>query len=297
MRSALLTLICLAGLLSGCGENRSAHQPAPESDGKTVLTTFYPTQYFAQRIAGEHLNIECPVPAGADPIFWRPDAGAIQQYQAADLVIVNGAEFEKWIATVSLPENRIVDTAESFQQEFIRFEDRSAHQHGPEGEHTHEGIDGHTWLDPINAKAQAAAIRRALEKQWPEHAPEFEKNFQSLVTDLDALDEALKQIDPKQPLLASHPAYSYLARRYGWKITSLDLDPDALPPRDAIPADHPAKIILWESAPRDKTIAILEKTHGLKSIVFSPAELEGDQDYLATMQANIARLKQAQSTP
>ena len=285
--------VIVACLLSACGD-KTPEKPAQKSDGKTVLTTFYPTQYFAQRIAGDHLTIDCPVPADADPIFWRPDKAALQKYQAADLIIINGADFEKWIGTASLPENRIVNTTKSLEQDFIKYEGSTSHKHGTDGEeHTHSGIDGHTWVDPVTAKIQAATIHQALAKKWPEHATDFEKNMQSLVTDLDALDDALKEIDPDQPLLASHAAYNYLARRYGWKITNLDLDPEILPPKDAVPADHPAKIILWEGEPREKSVALLQKKHGLKSIVFSPAEMKGEQDYLATMQANIERLKSA----
>lgn len=291
MRPVLAFILSIT--LAACGDKPSEQSASP-SGGKTVLTTFYPTQYFAQRIAGDFLTIDCPVPEDADPIFWQPDRASLQKYQAADLIIINGAQFEKWLATASLPESRIVDTAKSFEQDFIRYETSTTHKHGSAGEHAHEGIDGHTWLDPINAKVQAATIRQALAKRWPEHAAAFEKNFAALVADLDALDAACKEVDPAQPMLASHPAYNYLARRYGWKVTTLDLDPETFPAKDAIPASHPAKVILWESMPREKTITLLEKQHGLKSIVFSPAELKGEEDYLATMQANIARLKQSQ---
>ena len=292
MRNLLLIFASVC-VLSACGDPDTATPPAETSDGKTVLTTFYPTQYFAQRIAGDLLTVECPVPDDADPIFWQPDSASLQRYQSAALIIVNGAEFEKWIGTASLPENRIVDTAKSFEKDFIKYEGSTSHKHGDGEEHTHTGIDGHTWVDPHYAKIQAAAIHKAFAKQWPEHADAFAANFKALADDLDALDAEFRQLDLKQPLLASHPAYNYLARRYGWDVTSLDLDPDALPPKDAISPDHPAKLILWESEPRNMAASILEKNHGIKSITFSPAELRGDEDYLTTMRTNIARLKAA----
>ena len=289
-------IILSSAVLVSCGGETST-EPEPRSDGKTVLTTFYPTQYFAERIAGNHLSVICPVPDDADPIFWRPDKESILKYQSADLIIVNGAQFEKWLTTTSLPEGRIIDTAKSFEQDFIRYQDSTTHKHGAAGEHTHEGIDGHTWLDPINAKVQAAAIHQAFAKRWPSHAADFEANFQKLVADLDALDAKFKEIDPTVPLLASHPAYNYLARRYGWKITNLDLDPAQMPPKDAIADDHPAKLLLWESEPNDKGVALLKKRYGIESIVFSPAELKGDQDYLETMHANIEALSTALAAP
>ena len=113
------------------------------------------------------------------------------------------------------------------------------------------------------------------------------------MTDLDELDVAFKEIDLDQSLLASHPAYNYLARRYGWKITNLNLDPDSISGTGSIPVDHPAKVILWESAPLEGWVKLLDESHGLESIVFSPAELEGEQDYLATMRTNVERLAAA----
>ncbi|MGI9240786.1 MAG: metal ABC transporter substrate-binding protein [Verrucomicrobiales bacterium] len=291
---SLLLLLCL--LLNSCRE-----KTGPEGGGKAdgsepgnvVVATCYPMQYFTERIAGEHLDVQCPLPDGADPIFWQPDVASIQQFQAADLIISNGAQYEKWISTVSLPESRVVDTSRSFEQDFIRYETSTTHRHGPEGDHTHTGLDGHTWLDPSNAKVQAATIRQALAKRWPDHAAEFEENLQALVADLDALDEAFEEVECTQALFASHPAYSYVAKRYGWDITTLELDPEVLPGKDSIPAGHSAKLILWESSPRDVVSALLEKQFGIKGVIFSTAGARGDEDYLATMHANIARLSAA----
>ena len=287
-----IMLLVLAGLVS-CGDKPTPDSPVGTS-GNTVLCTFYPTEYFAQRIAGDLLEVSCPLPQDEDPSFWRPDAASLQQFQAADLIIINGAGFEKWLATASLPESRIVDTAKSFEQDFIRYESKITHRHGKDGEeHSHSGIDGHTWLDPVTAKVQAAAIHQAFAKKWPEHAAAFETNFKSLVADLDSLDSALKTLPPDRPLLASHPAYGYLARRYGWKVTNVDLDPRSMPRRESIPADHPAKIILWESEPNEKGVAILERDRGITSVVFSPAKQRSQQDYIETMRANISRLAAA----
>ena len=150
---------------------RKAKEPATPRviDGKAkVFTTFYPTHYFARRIGGELTEVICPCPANEDPAFWMPDDKTILSYQGADLIVVNGASFEKWLNKVTLPESRIVDTTKPFAKEFITIAGAVTHSHGPSGEHTHAGIDGHTWLDPINAIAQSSAIRDALCKLLPE---------------------------------------------------------------------------------------------------------------------------------
>jgi zinc transport system substrate-binding protein len=294
-------------LFAGCDEAPQTNTPtAPEKP--VIYTTFYPAQYFAQRIAGDKLEVVCPVPEGEDPIFWQPDDQARAAYQQADLVILNGAGFEKWAATANLPASRVLDSAKPLEAEFIRYEDAVTHSHGPGGEHAHEGIDGHTWLDPLNAKIQAEQIKLELVKRWPEHAAGFEWNFAQLADNLDNLDADLRgfaELAATAPMLASHPAYNYLARRYQWKLKSLDLDPDTMPSDEAIAkirtlqVDFPARILLWESPPRPEIAARLAEELKLKSIVFSPCELlsaedrEASRDYLSVMRANNARLNLA----
>ena len=48
----------------GCGSNDSASTPAAESKNheNVVLTTFYPTAYFARRISDGLVPVDCPVP-------------------------------------------------------------------------------------------------------------------------------------------------------------------------------------------------------------------------------------------
>ena len=91
-----------AALLGGCnGEDKP---DSPDRRAKIVVyTTFYPMTYFAQRIGGEHVEVVCPLPQDADPISWMPGANTIQAYQKADLIVINGAQFEKWLDKVSLP--------------------------------------------------------------------------------------------------------------------------------------------------------------------------------------------------
>jgi hypothetical protein len=38
-----------------------------------------------------------------------PDTETIAAYQAADLILINGADYAKWTTKVSLPRSRLVD--------------------------------------------------------------------------------------------------------------------------------------------------------------------------------------------
>lgn len=274
--------------ISGCGSrlpNDGGHatgeavQIPDPSD--TVATTFHPTTWMTRYLIGGNANVTCPLPDGEDPISWTPDDDAIATYQSAKLIITNGAGFEKWIDKVTLPTSRIVDTTAELKQPLIRYENAVTHQHGPAGEHSHEGIDGHTWLDPLIAKHQAARIAAALRKTWPQHVSRIDENLGLLDKQLDDLHERLletgyqmKQKDIR--LLCSHPAYNYLARRYGWKVKNLDLDPGE-PLTDAqvvalVKDQDPAKtLMLWESEPVTESVDKLAAA-GVKSVLFSPCE-------------------------
>jgi len=307
MRKCLWTfLLVIVAAAAGCSKGEAPTGPTTPR----VYTTFYPTTYFTQRIAGGSVEIVCPIPDDEDPIFWMPDAATVAAYQKADLIVINGAHFEKWVEKVSLPAARLVDTALPFESRFLRFTGAVTHSHGAGGEHSHEGVDGHTWLDPNLAKIQADQIHRALARLLPDKAGEFRGNLTALADDLDKLHEALENVSNAMkgaPLLASHPAYNYLAKRYGWNITNLDLDPEQMPSDEAIAdiraklADKPARIILWEAPPLSEIVERLQKDLKLVSVVFSPCELlteeqlKAEQDYLKVMHDNIERLQTALS--
>ncbi len=306
----LITLPLLLSVACKKAEKSEATSSGDSATAKPIVyTTFYPTQYFTQRIAGDLVEAVCPVPSEEDAIFWEPDAEMIGRYQKADLIVLNGAGFAKWVAQATLPESRVVDTAKPFAAEFITYENAVVHKHGNEGAHSHEGIDGHTWVDPVNAKIQAGVLRDALVRRWPEHKGAFENGFASLAADLDQLDAGFRELAPaaaETPLLASHPAYNYIARRYGWKIHNLDLDPGEMPDDEAfakirdILATFPAETLLWESEPTSEIVARVQTELGLASKVFSPCELkdpETTDDFLGVMQGNLKTMREIFAEP
>ena len=56
------------------------------------------------------------------------------------------------------------------------------------GHHDHEGFDTHLWLDPMNAKAIAAEIAKALVSADPANAATYQANGAALMKELDTLD-------------------------------------------------------------------------------------------------------------
>jgi zinc transport system substrate-binding protein len=312
MRRTFAALLVTAMAVCACGEKDTPSPPRTTPAVPQVWTTFYPTTYFTERLAGRlgggFVTVVCPLPADADPASWQPDATALQGYQAADLVVVNGAHFEAWVETASLPTSRVVDVSAGFANRWIKLEGSSTHSHGPAGTHTHAGTDGHTWNDPLNAKEQADVIRRALMHLLPEKAAAIDANSAKLAKDLDLLDasfRALGKLPEGRSLYASHPAWNYLAARYGWPVVGLLLEPEN-PLSDeevaqvkASLAAKPGTHILWEDTPLPATAERLQKELGLTSLVVPPCESESPEDraagrdWLVRMQANAETLRAA----
>lgn len=268
----------------------------------TVYVVNYPLKYFAERIGGEQVRVLFPAPVDGDPAFWKPDVDAITGFQKADLILVNGAGYAEWRKTASLPNSRLVDTSRSFKADYITVEDTGAHTHGPGGEHSHAGTAFTTWLDFRQAAQQALAVTEALSRLLPDRRSVFEQRYGELESDLLLLDDGLESIAARlgaQPLLASHPVYQYMARRYGLNIRSVLWEPEVAPQEaewqelSALLRSHPAGWMLWEGEPLPASVERLQSLD-VRSLVFDPCgNRPEDGDFLAVMRRNVDRLRQA----
>ena len=221
----------------------------------TVYVVNYPLQYFAERIGGEHVNVFFPAPADVDPAYWMPDAKTISEYQQADLILLNGAGYARWVNKVTLSRFRLINTSAGVKDQYIEIAEILTHSHGSEGEHAHESLAFTTWIDFSFAAKQAKAIAEALSRKRPELNNVFQKNFQELEQDLLKLDRNLKTLvskNPARPLMVSHPVYDYFARRYGLNIKSVHWEPGEIPTNEQmmelnrILKEHPVKwMICW----------------------------------------------------
>ncbi len=266
----------------------------------TIYVVNYPLQYFAQRIAEAHATVAFPVPPDVDPAFWNPGVEVIAEYQRADLIILNGANYAKWIDKVTLPRSKLVDTSASFKDQYIPLANLVMHTHGPGGEHADTGVAPTTWLDFHLAADQARAIADAMSRKRPALRDIFESNYKALEDDLLRLDRDLKGIvvsNMHEPLVASHPVYQYFARRYGLDIKSVHWEPHEVPSDEqwlelqAILREHPARWMIWEGAPEPESAATL-KSLGINSVVFIPqGNTPADGNFLTVMLQNADRLR------
>ena len=300
----LVYIMALA--LAACGKaDQKSGAPKKNTARLEVVTVNYPLRYFAERIGGDHVRVSLPVPADTDPADWMPEGGQlrefVQQVQQADLILLNGTGYSKWIEHGTWREAQMVHTAGAIRDSLMEVpeEHRRAHKHGTDREHRHAGLAQTLWLDPRLAMRQAESIRDAISRARPDMKIVFAENFEKLKTDLESLGTNLPEATV--PLLASHPVYQYLQRRFDLDLKSVHWEPGDLPPvtewKDLkkMLEKHPAQWMLWEGEPLPATAKKLREL-GIEPIVFDPCGNVPDEgDYITVMRANFANLKKALS--
>ena len=266
----------------------------------SVYTVNYPLAYFAERIGGDQVEVVFPAPADVDPAYWMPNQETITAYQRADLILLNGANYAKWVDKVSLSRSKMVDTSRSFRDRYLYASEVTTHSHGAVGAHAHESLAFTTWIDLSLAKLQAESIYKALARKRPTSEVEFHRNFLVLAEDLERLHARIKEVvskDPDRALLGSHPVYDYLSTGYGINLKSVHWEPNEVPTisqwngLNQVLKERLAKDMLWEEEPLPGTVATLVDK-GIDSVVFSPlGNRPNVGDFMSIMLQNIANLE------
>ena len=289
-------------LLASC-DKKSDSEDSGADAGKLIINVVnYPLAYFAKRIGGDLVDVRFPAPAAEDPACWQPDIEIINDYQKADLILLNGAGYAKWVRHISLPPSKMIDTSVRFKDSYIEISDAVTHTHGPSSKHAHGNIAFTTWLDFAQAVEQARAIKTALIKLKSENKIEFEGNFNLLEHDLLDLDDQLAAVvttEASRPLLFSHPVYQYFIRRYDLSGKELHWEPQELPTPQQwteltqLLTEYPAQWMIWEAAPDLPAVEELKKI-GVGSLTFDPCgNTPQTGDYMSVMRQNILNIKQA----
>lgn len=298
MRESLIVL--LLGMLVACGR---AEDTRVVSAGTTreplIYAVNYPLAWAAEQLAGEWAEVKFPMTTGGDPAFWQPGPEQLAGFQRADLILLNGAGYARWLSRASLPENRRLDTSRAFAERYITLDSGPVHSHGPEGDHSHAELAFTVWLDLGLYQEQVQAIAAALTRMYPDQAAGIEVIENALLEQLLTLHREMQGLGKaynSAPVLYSHPVYQYFERAYGFNGRALHWEPDQFPAEEewaalqSLLSVHPAGVMLWEDEPLSKTRERLRGL-GIEVVVVAPMGNRPSQgDFLTGMSDNVERL-------
>ena len=135
--------------------------------------------------------------------------------ESAELVLINGAGLEDFMEDALEKASAVAEASHG-----LELESGNAHEHDHDHGHVQKE-DPHIWLSPKNAKIMADNICRGLSSYYPQWEPQFQRNLQILLTELDALqaygEEKLASLSCRN-LITFHDGFTYLAESFDLHI-------------------------------------------------------------------------------
>jgi len=181
----------------------------------TVFVSIAPQKYFVERIGGDEVQVEVMVNPGESPATFNPNPKKMSQLANAKLYFSIGVPFEKvWISRIKniQPKLKVVPLNKKI---YI----------APSSHPQHDEGDPHIWLSPPLVKIMAAEIEASLSRQRPEKSDFFKINYQTLIKEIDKLDQEIQQVFAKgknRTFMVFHPAWTHFAEAYGLEQISIE---------------------------------------------------------------------------
>jgi zinc/manganese transport system substrate-binding protein len=189
----------LAALLMAVVASSSGAQAAPIAI--VAAENFYSEA--ASAIGGDRVTVESIISApGVDPHDFDPPPSVARQIADADIVIVNGADYDPWTT-------RLLDASQRDKRIVIDVAKLIG---------IGEGGNPHIWYDPRTMPALAEALAAVLNRLDPQAAAEVESRRQAFLATLAPLQEKIETVRRQfagTPVVATEPVFGYMADALG----------------------------------------------------------------------------------
>ena len=325
MSKRILAAACAAATalaLSACSPSASTGGKTSKDGTLTVMASFYPLKYLAEKVGGEHVTVTSLTPDGAEPHDLELSPKMVDSLASADAVVYlagfQGAVDE---AVEQHAPKTVIDVSPAAQ--LVAIDSTSNHpgededtdeaqsgeaQSGEAADHDHHhdmSMDPHFWLDPARMANAATLVGDKLAEADPTNAETYKANAQALNEELTSLgDNLVAKTSTCQikTFVTAHTAFGYLADRTGLTqvgISGLDPESSPSPARLAeigkIVKDQGVTTIFTEALIDPKVEQTLATDLGISTAVLDPIESQTDssKDYAAVMNDNIDALTKA----
>ena len=326
------SVLSLSLMLTGCGSKEVVKtERNKEKNSLTVYTTIYPLEDFTKKIGGSYVEVKSIYPPNVDAHSFEPSTKDMVALANSNLFMYTGVRIEGFAeeAAEALKKENVeillaaegIELIESTHSEEEHHEEESTQteEHGDESEtsehshteeeHEHGDVDPHVWLDPLLSINLANNIKNSLSELMPEHASEFEANFNQLKSDLENLDQEFKQTvegSNTKHILVAHSAYGYWEKRYGIiEIPISGLSPTQEPSQKGLQeiitesTEHNIRYVIFEQNVSPKVAEVIQKEIGAESLILHNLEavteddIKQKEDYFSIMRQNLATIKTA----
>ncbi|HSA60722.1 MAG TPA: metal ABC transporter substrate-binding protein [Nitrospiraceae bacterium] len=302
-----MLLAILIAILSGLGTSLSSAE-APEPIN--VVVTIPVLKDLTEQVGRSHVRVISLLSGYENEHTYSPKPSDLVAVRKAQLLLEVGIGLEVWVSSLVKnaggPSLRIVTTSQGIG--LIR--DHSDHHDEARqgGEETEPGGNPHIWLDPENVAIMLRHITEALIKIDPAHTTDFRNNQAAYLQQLDRLRKELSErvkLLPDRRFIAHHPAWPYLARRFGFDIAGTiqmqsGTEPSALQLQALIEKirKERIKVIVSEIQLSQKLPELLAKETRARVVVLTtlPGGLPGTETYLDMLRYNVLQLANALET-
>lgn len=298
MRRWLLLVTALglvAGLTSACR--------LPKSGEHTVVASFYPLYFIAERVAGRYNDVVDLTPPGVEPHEYE-----LTVRQVAEIDNARVGFYERGVAPSV--DQAMDNDSPDHALDVTSVVPLAAPVAGSGVEHTSDDKDPHFWQDPTLMAEATRAFASTMAEADPTHAAYYRAQGRRLVRDLGRVDAAYRRTLAScrvDTIVVSHDAFEYLARRYGVDVVPIaGLEPDAEPSLQRLHdlanliRDRGVTTVFFETLASPDLAESLAGDVGVRSAVLDPIEglspgRSGDPDatYLTLMRQNLAALAKA----
>jgi zinc transport system substrate-binding protein len=285
-------LVLVASLTAACR--------LPQPDDDTVVASFYPLYFIADRVAGRYNEVVDLTPPGVEPHEYE-----LTVRQVAEIDNARVGFYERGIAP-SVDQAMDNDSPDHVL-DVNDVVDLAAPATGSGVESTSDDKDPHFWQDPALMADATHAFARTMAKADPAHAAYYRTQGQRLVRDLGRLDALYARTLATcgiKTVVVSHDAFEYLARRYHVDVVPIaGLEPDAEPSLQRLHdlsdliRERGVTTVFFETLASPELAESLAGDLGIRSAVLDPIEgLSADDahaTYLTLMRQNLAALAKA----
>ena len=291
-------------ILSGVGTLPSTTEAR---DPINIVVTIPVLKDLAKQVGRSQVRVTSLLSGYENEHTYSPKPSDLIAVRKAELLFEIGIGLEVWVSSLvknaGSPSLRVVTISQgiSLIGDRVDYHD-GTHQGGNEAG---SGGNPHIWMDPENVAIMLRHITEALIKVDPAHARDFRNNQAVYLQQLDLLRKELS--DRVKPLsdrrfIAHHPAWPYLARRFGFDIAATiqaqsGTEPSALQLQSLIGKikKDRIKVIVSEIQLSQKLPDLLARETKARVVVLTtlPGGLPGTETYLDMLRYNVLQLANA----